>query len=256
MFVHQKNIKNKISTNYKNLGEKFQDWLLSYDIFLKSIRSIDDNKIKEKKELVEEYIKKAKDFGDKHKIDTRSKFISTIYEELPIYFLESKLKKYRNKKIGVFSKNIISSLNIDHNSEIHFKYKDVDLCFGKEVKISIEGRMQNIVVPIIAIEVKTYLDRTMLNEAEFSAAQLKGINPKCKCFIMASYNDVGKESLPTKEESYIDQFYFLGGKKDKGAQINLIVIQKLIEDIQLYLEKVFTSQIEIDTKYEGLVLFD
>ena len=100
----------------------------------------------------------------KYKIDPRSKFLSTIYEELPIYFLESKLKKYQNKKIGVFSKNIISSLNIDHNSEIHFKHKDVDLCFGKEVEISIEGKMQNIVVPIIAIEVKTYLDRTMLNE--------------------------------------------------------------------------------------------
>ena len=34
---------------------------------------------------------------------------------LRIYFLESKLKKYQNKKIGVFSQNIISSLNIDHN---------------------------------------------------------------------------------------------------------------------------------------------
>lgn len=62
-------------------------------------------------------------------------------------------------------------------------------------------------VPAVVIECKTYLDRTMLDGAAYSAMRLKASNPHCMFILVAEYLKLNEEENPRLTK--LDEIYIL-----------------------------------------------
>jgi len=72
-------------------------------------------------------------------------------------------------------------------------------------------------IPAVAIECKTYLDKTMLESASASAEELKRINPNSRYFIAAEWLKL-TESVNLRKYR-IDQIYVLRRQKNTDREL-------------------------------------
>jgi hypothetical protein len=87
--------------------------------------------------------------------------------------------------------------------------KDVDFCIAKEITADFEGNKYLVRIPIIAIEAKTYIDKTMFNEAQFTASILKQGTPNVKVYVFAIRNEIGLDQIPST--SPLDEVFIVSG---------------------------------------------
>ncbi|MDR2292931.1 MAG: Bpu10I family restriction endonuclease [Prevotellaceae bacterium] len=186
---------------------------------------------------------------------SQSKFESTILEEtLFRMFKEYESEKIRIGGIKAFSNMFFSPLDFDDfkiNSNIKINTKDQDFAIYKQVQIEINDNMNPVkaFVPIIAIECKTYLDKTMLEGAMATAEKIKNGNPYCRfCIVTETCQvDLRVDIKNTK----IDQIYVLR-KRNKNEQINADVVNLIYEDTNKHLKNKW-SDIEKNIKDKGIV---
>jgi hypothetical protein len=119
-------------------------------------------------------------------------------------------------------------LTISPKGDIEIKSKDIDLALVAEREISFESRKKLIRVPAIAIEVKTYLDKTMLNEAQFTAQLIKRGNPLCHVYIVAETNAVSVKEL--SQESPVNEIFIL--RENSDAKIDIEAVYEFICEIK------------------------
>ncbi len=116
----------------------------------------------------------------------------------------------------------------DINSFIHdiqtgVNVKDQDFAIYRQLNLSINNNLTEVVnLPIIAIEVKTYLDKTMLEGAIATAEKIKMGNPYSKFFVVAENYDVDLKVDPAY--SRIDQIFVL--RKTKRSATPRMDIQQ------------------------------
>lgn len=102
------------------------------------------------------------------------------------------------------------------------KKKDIDFSIGVSVKTSMvcngspvsENHIWDI--PAIAIECKTYLDKTMLQDVSTAAEQLKNKNPDAKYIVVTEWLKL-TESINLKKYK-IDQIYVLRKQKNTDRE--------------------------------------
>jgi hypothetical protein len=106
-----------------------------------------------------------------------------------------------------FSPSSFQSAFASPNPYFHTKVQDFVLGCG--IVLSVEGvenpSKRDIVIPIVAIECKTYIESNMLDSSAGSARRLKSAMPYCLCIIAAEYmkmEDVSPE-LTDIDEVYI-----------------------------------------------------
>ena len=195
-FVHEENLLTKIKNNHNNIGSKIKkfyeniykpmsDNLLNLDFNCKNNNRV----LKTATKIITDYYNTLTNFEKNNEIKGQSKFSSSFLEELNIYLFKD-LDNIKNGNYKFYNKGIFKGLFYDDNDEINILKKDVDFAIAKEMDISFNGKNQSILIPLVAIEVKTYLDATMLNEAKSASRDLKSGTPNCKCFILMGYSDV------------------------------------------------------------------
>lgn len=65
-------------------------------------------------------------------------------------------------------------------------------------------------IPVICVEVKTYLDATMYGEVSFSARQLRNANPEVKLYVLMEYNEVAKARIiASRSDTALDEMFAL-----------------------------------------------
>src|SRR5699024_622611 len=116
---------------------------------------------------INDYYAKLNAFTKEHNITSQSKFRSTFLEELSTYLFQDN-EYIKNGRLGIYNKGIYAGIKIGNDLKVNIMKKDVDFCIGKKVTITIENQNFEIILPIIAVEVKTYLDATMFGEVQFS----------------------------------------------------------------------------------------
>ena len=85
-------------------------------------------------------------------------------------------------------------------------------------------------VPVVSIECKTYIDKTMLEGSIATAEKIKSGNPYCLFLVVTEWYDVSYEVDPAY--SRIDQIYVLRKQKrkaNKNNPINYTVVNDLLE---------------------------
>lgn len=228
IFVHENNFISKISTNYNGIGkiiEKF--YLETYLDVKKQLLEFDFSKgdsdvFKEATGVINDYYKKLDKFAKDNKITSQSKFRSTFLEELSVYLFDDN-EFIRSNSLGVYNNGIFAGIKIGNDLKVNIMRKDVDFCIGKKVKIQIDSKSYEIILPVIVVEVKTYLDATMFGEVQYSSRLLKNATPNVRTYVLMETNQVGIDKIVSaRYDKILNEMFVL--KKDKKSDIEYKVL--------------------------------
>lgn len=120
------------------------------------------------------------------------KLCNTIIEEFLERVLSARFGLPRNN-LEVGSIRCVSSMFFDVFDEkepIKTVNKDQDCAIVKNIPIEFWNIKKVFKIPLVAIECKTYIDKTMFQEAVGTASRMKQLCPRSKYFILAEWLDM------------------------------------------------------------------
>ena len=223
IYIHENNLLNKIRTNYNEKGKEIEEFYkrvyLKYRQKLQSLDYISEDIeiFKQAAIIIDEYLIEVEKFSSIINIAYQSKFRSTFIEEISSFLFE-KLPLIENDTFGIFNKNIFAGMKINNQMHIDVISKDVDFCIWKKISLVLDNTQSlNVIIPIVCVEVKTYLDATMFGEARYSSRQIKNASPNVKTYVLMEYNDVSKEKIiSARYDNNLNEMFVLrgGSRKD------------------------------------------
>ena len=216
LFVHMNNLQNKIRSNYKGIGRNINNFYnnvyLPIHQQLMTIRITDSeiNNINQVTQIFNDYYERLKEFSTVNRITSQSKFESTFLEEMSSYLFKD-LNELKDGTLGVFNKRIFSGLKINSNGSVDIITKDVDFCIGKEINLTIASQpLISIVLPVVAVEVKTFLDATMFGEVKSSSRAIKNATPKAKPYVLMGYRALADSHIiAARNDSALTEMFVL-----------------------------------------------
>lgn len=238
---HLHNLENKIQTNYKNSGRKFEEFKKRYyDPYFEvqsKIIGVDERLIPKRVRLLEEYYRRADEFNAGNWITSQSKFRPTVLEEF-CGFLFKDSPEVKTLGLDFFSSDVYAGVEIGNKGNVKVKTKYVDFCIGKKVQTTFEKKSLELTIPVIAIECKTYLDNTMFSEAQFTAQKIRQGSPNARAYILAERNEVEIDQIPS--QSPVNQVYIL--REKYGTPIDAGVFIKFYNDVTAALQQIIETK--------------
>jgi hypothetical protein len=246
-YVHGDNIeqKEKHETKYtdaeskqfsREIREKYEVWKKA-NIELKGPfskpTSNDFDIIKQRVKLLNEY----KDFIDQQKyaekFDSRSNLHSTVLEEFMFYLFRDLVHDFSSHaligKAHTFKDIFFVSSSYREmvqkpNAKVEVKDHDFVIGVNIQTRMLCEGgatiEEHKLQIPAIAIECKTYLDKTMLEGSSTAAQQLKIRNPNAIYIVVAEWLKLTEEVNLRKYE--VDQIYILRKQKNTDREFRFL----------------------------------
>ena len=245
LYIHENNLKSKINSNYNHKGEEikkfYDDVYIKYREQLQSLKYIskDINVFKQASRLIDQYLIEVENFSSRINITSQSKFRSTFIEEISTYLFNT-LPLIKDNTFGIYNKNIYAGMKINNLMHIDIIKKDVDFCVGKRVELKVdETQIISIIIPIVCVEVKTYLDATMFGEVQYSSRQIKNASPNAKTYVLMEYNEVSKEKIiAARYDNNLNEMFALRN----GSRNDLIINTPLDPEALLeYYEEISTT---------------
>ena len=85
-------------------------------------------------------------------------------------------------------------------------------------------------MPIVAVEVKTYLDATMFGEVQFSSKLLKSATPNVKTYVLMETNQVGNDKIiSARYDKNLDEMFVL--RFNNQSLIEFLVLKDYYDQI-------------------------
>ena len=172
----------------------------------------------------------------------QSKFEPTILEE----FLYHLFKEFESGDV-IFVGSVKAYNNLyfspasfkafHHRNFIKINQKDQDFAIYKKVRLTDDsGEMHALSVPVVSIECKTYLDKTMLEGSIATAEKIKAGNPHSRFYIVTETYEVDHRVDPST--SRIDNIFVLkkGGRASRTAKCSPDVIKRIYATVKGHLE--------------------
>ncbi len=233
----------------------------------KKLKGYSVSVIKERVNLLNGYYRDYNHLQLDNVFTSQGKFRSTILEEFMFflfrdYVVELK-KKYKDADNLIqggaakaytnlyFTASGIENFVKEPNVEINVK--DQDFAIYRKVELRIDGNTKEIKVPIVAVENKTYLDKTMLEGVIATAEKLKSGNPYTRFVVVSENYDVDLKVDPIY--SRIDQIYVLRKSKRKEyfTPIDADVVIRFFQETKQHIERPW-SNIEAKMREEGVIM--
>lgn len=154
---------------------------------------------------------------------------------------------FYSKDFGSFITDIYTGLN----------EKDQDYAIYRTLDMTVDGRPleKPLNIPVIAVECKTYLDRTMLEGAIATASEIKTGSPYSNFYVVAEQYNVDKNVDPSY--SRIKQIYVLRKearrKGKRPQQIFADVVLRMFDDMVHQIEKPWSNVHEKMTR-DGVIM--
>lgn len=171
------------------------------------------------------------------KFDSRSNLQSSVLEEFLYYLFKDLAESYSGeaivgkshafKDIFFMPKNYKDMVS---NPCVKIEKKDHDFVIGVNIETTMHcaggEEVEKVVfqVPAVAIECKTYLDKTMLEGSSTAGSQLKTRNPNALYIVIAEWLKL-TESVNLKKY-HIDQIYILRKQKNTDREFRLLSTYK------------------------------
>lgn len=219
-----------------------------------NIKGYSEDKIIERTNLLNKYY----NFINENKYDnvftSQGKFRPTILEEFMYILFRDLINEVKvnledannNLRVGssrAYTNLFFSGSNFQefvNSPQIGINDKDQDFTIYRPIKITIgDSNSINTNLPIVAIENKTYIDKTMLEGSIATAEKIKSGNPYSLFFIVTENYDVDLKVDPIY--SKIDQIYVL--RKSKRAKNLLLqpiysdVLVDLVSEVRIHLTR-------------------
>jgi hypothetical protein len=268
---HASNIITKSNSKLKQEEKTALDALIpKYAEYLKNVLSIKKYTQKDIEKKVK-YLNEYYNFMHFNDLDrafsSQGKFRPTILEE----FLFLLFKDYVEQiKVQLDEEDVINSGSVKAYSNIYFKAKnfedfvtspeiginekDQDYAIYRTFDIAINSENPiKIRIPAIAIEAKTYLDKTMLDSIIATAEKIKNGNPHTRFIAVAERYEVSFAVDPAY--SRIDQIYVLrkNMKKNEWLDIDKNVVWKLFDETINHFERPW-SDVETRLRENGVII--
>lgn len=243
VFVHGQNIKQKMNAHRKYSDADSKAYLAEisarYEAWKKAneelkgpfkIETDEDSKIlSERVKIFTDY----KDFIDQQhyaeKFDSRSNLHSSVLEEFIYYLFRDLLLDFEGVplvgKSHAFKDMFFAPKSFQemvHQPSLRIEKKDHDFVIG----ISINAKFQchgsdnieesEFEIPAVAIECKTYLDKTMLEASSTAAEQLKYKNPNSKYIVVMEWLKLSDSVNLQKYK--VDQLYVFRKQKNTDRE--------------------------------------
>lgn len=260
-FIHGNNIEAK---KRQKKQTKIQETLIKglepeYEKWRKQSLSIERSNRESNDRLVDHFeaYKKFIDGEDYKKAFTsQSKLHSTVLEEFMYYLFRRIPHIEAMMKLGptraytnlFFAPADLKKLQVDCGMNVYTKNQD--FAISKAVHISAtpgespekerpKPAGELIFVPVLSIECKTYIDKTMYEGAVATAERIKQGNPYSRFIVVSEFYDVSHDVDP--KHSKIDQIYVLRKQKSSEGKRELNPVDKdvawsLFKDTQEHLE--------------------
>ena len=245
MFVHGDNLRQKEnnvlpnsreSSLLKEIRMRYDEWKLANENLIGPFATQSDSDvsiIELRTKLFNDY----KDFIDQQiyaeAFDSRSNLHSSVLEEFVYYlFRDLVLSISNNALIGKSHTYKDIFYNSTSFSEMvskpcfHIEKKDHDFVIGVDIKASFKcngtdnTQSETIQVPAVAIECKTYLDKTMLEGASNAAAQLLVVNPNAMYIVLSEWLKLTDDINLRKYK--VDQIYILRKQKNTDRKYRFL----------------------------------
>jgi len=243
MFVHGDNLKQKESHKEKYIDQEAKQFLaeirVEYDKWnianeqlkgpFSNILESDIEIINKRVQLFSEY----KEFIDQQKyaekFDSRSNLHSSVLEEFIFYIFRDLVYEFSKSAILgkahtfkdiFFNSSSYKEMVARPNAKV--EKKDHDFIIGVNIQASMncdgssETETHNWQIPAVAIECKTYLDKTMLEGSSTAAEQLKHRNPNAIYIVVAEWLKLTEQVNLKKFK--VDQIYVLRKQKNTDRE--------------------------------------
>jgi hypothetical protein len=190
---------------------------------------------------------------------SQSKFESTILEEFLYHIFKNLIEEYDNifgaGSVKAYNNLYFAPTDIRRFKEYNFiniNKKDQDFAIYKNVILKDNNKSIELSIPIIAIECKTYLDKTMLEGSVATAEKIKSGNPHCKFYIVTETYEVDLNVDPST--SRIDNIFVLKKSRNNNQDYPICsdVIMNLYNEIKKHLNSNW-SNIEENIKNKGII---
>lgn len=254
---HKKNLVGKTRSNHKQYGRirevfaQFKETVYDqYQAQQCTIIGTDESAICRKVQLLSDYYDQVDDFIHRVaaeydvRITSQSKFRPTVLEEF-CGFLFKDIPQIEELGLDFFNKKIFAGITLDREGKATIKTKDVDFCIGKSFDVEIGAERHVIQIPIVAVEVKTYIDKTMFSEAQFTAQKMKQGSPNVRVFVLTEENQIDIHELPTKGQTPLDQIYVIRDRTTR--QLSSDAVFEFYYEVKSILE-----QLRQDTVINGV----
>jgi len=263
MFVHGDNLTQKENHKTKYLDDVSRQYLIEireeYNLWREENLKLNGPLIVNSEEDI--YIINArvklfsqyKDFLDQQhyaeKFDSRSNLHSSVLEEFMYYLFKDLVLNFSTTaligKARAFKDIFFQSKNYSEmveNPNIHIEIKDHDFVIGVNIEATMQcsgqRKIQNEIlqIPAIAIECKTYLDKTMLEGASNAGEQLLAKNPNALYIVVSEWLKL-TEKVNLKKYK-VDQIFVLRKQKNTDREFRYeagYVKNPIYEDVVLNL---------------------
>jgi len=203
-FIHGRNLYAKWqSTDHEDLENALKHYI-EFRKIVDDLNIIDTDAVKAFVNATNEYRKNVLYLLEKRKNSGQENLRSTILEEFFRHLFKDLVKKHIDDSSGLVQGRANSYVSLSFapysfkemfskpNAYIHTK--DQDFVLGCSVIVSAKTRMENseqdvseIVIPVLAIECKTYIERNMLDSCAATARRLKSGMPYCLYIVASEY---------------------------------------------------------------------
>lgn len=230
LFMHENNLRNKIQHNYKGLGEEIEAFYQTHYLPTKqqllaiSFGKTEPDSFRNATEIFNSYYDALKHFSSDHpEVKSQSKFESTFLEEISTYLFHA-LPEITDGSLGVYNKRIFAGLKINNDKTVDVITKDVDFCIGKAVSLSIDQQAPtHLVLPVVAVEVKTFLDATMFGEVKSSSKAIKSASPNAKTYVLMGYRSLADAHIiAARNDSALTEMFALRANANDPMRADVI----------------------------------
>ena len=198
---------------------------------------------------------------------SQGKFRPTILEEFLFLLFKDFVEHYQNAlnatdqlesgSVKAYSNLYFKAKSFDEfvtNPDIAVNEKDQDFAIYRKFVLTVnETKTINLQVPAIAIEAKTFIDKTMLDGIIATAEKVKSGNPYSMFVSVTETYDVAFGVDPAY--SRIDQIYVLRKTTRKAAWANVDadVVLRMFHEIKAHLERPW-SDVRTRLDQEGVII--
>lgn len=231
------------------------------------IAGYDKFSIGRKVDALNEYYNFMHDNGLDRVFSAQGKFRPTILEEFLFLLFKDYVDVVKRKDdvddvlnsgaVKAYSNLYFKAKNFREfikSPEIGVNEKDQDFAIYRTFEISINNADPlQIRIPAIAIEAKTYIDKTMLDSIIATAEKIKSGNPHTRFIAVSERYDVSFSVDPAY--SRIDQIYVLRKtmRKSEWIDVDKKVVWRMFEETIKHLERPW-SDIETRIKDDGVII--
>lgn len=198
---------NDICASYLNFREKGSQISLDLDSYVNHLV-----------DATNDYMDVLKDVNINHQAD----FKSSVIPEMFFLILYKVVKTYdENYFVSAQSDVPIECMfDLQGGSRMMFKTKRLDMLVYKDSQLTLDNNTIQFIIPLIAMEMKTNLDKNMMSGIEHSVTALKKTFPNSLYYVVTEYSDMAIDKL-NYASSGIDEIYILRQQKRASVRRNI-----------------------------------